>query len=93
MGSDTQVQLAPGVHYQSLGDGEDGVLLSMESGYLYRCNHTAVALLDALSDKPTLGELVARVANRYGQSDGTVQEDLSQFVEQLIEEQLIVKAA
>jgi len=88
-----RLQLAPGVNFQSLGDGEDGVVLSMGSGYLFRCNHTAVAILEQLHDQPTLVELEKRLASHFGLSEEQAHRDLSAFVADLMREALIVPVA
>ena len=86
-------QIAAGVNYQSLGSGEDGVLLSMSSGYLYRCNHTTLEILDAVKERPTYAELLSQFAERHGLESGQAHADLSRFLGQLLEEQLIARAA
>lgn len=88
-----RLQIADGVNYQSLGDHEDGVLLSMSSGYLYRCNHTALEILNSLKGRPTYSELLSRFATRFGLEDAQARTDLSGFVESLIDEKLIARAA
>lgn len=89
----TRIRLARGANFQSLGAGEDGVLLSMDSGYLYRCNHTALAALEAIAGGATFGELVDRFAVRYGLPTERVRDDLSHLVGNLLDEKLIEKAA
>ena len=93
MQDELRIKLAPGTNYQSLGGEEDGVLLSMDSGYLYRCNHTALAALEAITDGATFGELVDRFADRYGLPTDRVRDDLSRLVGNLLDEKLIKKAA
>jgi hypothetical protein len=93
MKHDARLQLAPGVNYQSLGEGEDGVLLSLQSGYLYRCNHTAISLLDLLRDRPTRDELLTDFASRYGLQREQARGDVLPLLEDLLGQQLIEKAA
>ena len=88
-----RLQLAPGVNFQSLGDGEDGVLLCLQSGYLFRCNHTAIAILDTLSQRPTPDELVARFAAHCQLPSEAIRDDVTRFLDDLATQQLIVKAA
>lgn len=76
-----------------LGGGEDGVLLSMSSGYLYRCNQTTFEVLDAVKQQPTYAELLSQFTERHGLEEGQARADLSSFLGQLLEEQLIAKAA
>ena len=86
-------ELAIGVNFQSLGAGEDGVLLSMESGVLYRCNGTAVDILDILRERPTFEQLCGQLAMRFEIDESRADTDLSAFLEQMLEEGLITKAA
>jgi len=88
-----RLELAVGVNYQSLGNNEDGVLLSMASGFLFRCNGTAVHVLDAVRDRPTFSELRARFAEHFGLHEDQADADLSCFLDQLLAENLIAKAA
>lgn len=88
-----RIQLAPGVNYQSLGEGEDGVLLCLQSGYLFRCNHTAIAILDSLDQRPTLDELLTRFAQHCCLPSDVVRDDLTRFIDDLSAQHLIVKAA
>ena len=88
-----RLQLAPGVSYQSLGEGEDGVLLCMQSGYLFRCNATAVAILDALREMPTRDEILDRFAKQCRMPQEKVRGDLLRFIDDLDAQHLIVKAA
>lgn len=88
-----RIQLAPGVNYQSLGKGEDGVLLCMQSGYLFRCNATAIAILDALREMPTRDEVLERFAKHCRMPLERVRGDLVRFIDELQAQHLIVKAA
>lgn len=93
MQNHAQFSLTDGVHYESLGAGEDAVLLSMESGYLYRCNHTAVAMLGLLEQKATFGEIVTHLSNQFGAEPEQVRRDVLPLVDSLLAERVIEKAA
>lgn len=88
-----RLRIENGVSYQLLGNQEDGVLLSMASGYLYRCNPTAVEILNSVQNQPTYAELLTQFSSRYGLEETHAQADLSRFVAELIAEKLIAKAA
>lgn len=90
MDEQSRVRLAPGVNYEALGEGENAVILSMPSGCSYRCNATAVEVLDALRSEPTLKELVLQFADRHGLQAEQAREDLTQFLRILVEEQLVL---
>lgn len=93
MSDDQRLSLAAGVNYQTLGPNEDAVLLSMESGYLYRCNGSAVQILDLMAERPTIAELRSKFAAQAGIAPSKVDTDVDAFIEDLVAEQLIVKAA
>ncbi len=92
MDDGTRFQFAEGVNYQALGEQEEGVLLSMGSGYLYRCNPTAIAVFASLEARPTLGELVEQLAARWRQPAERMREDLTAFLHELIEEKIVEAA-
>jgi hypothetical protein len=79
MNVEERIKLADGVNYQSFGADEDGVMLSLQSGYLYRCNPAAVQLLDRLRAGASLSE--------------QAREDAWSFVEQLLAESLAHRTA
>ena len=87
------LRLAHGVNYQSLGEGEDGVLLCMQSGYLYRCNPTAITVLDLLQEQPTVDGLLGAFADCYGLPVEQARGDLLPLLDDLLQERLIEKAA
>lgn len=88
-----QLQLAAGVTFQSFGSERDGIILSMQSGYLYRCNSTAVELLPILQQRPTYRELQNHVIELFGIDDQQAGSDVLAFVGTMMEEGLIIRAA
>ncbi|MEY4565994.1 MAG: hypothetical protein RLY14_964 [Planctomycetota bacterium] len=88
-----QLQLAAGVTFQSFGEDRDGIILSMQSGYLYRCNSSAVELLPILQNRPTYRELQDHVISVYGIDQQQAGSDLMAFVNEMVEEGLIIRAA
>lgn len=88
-----RLRLADGVNYQPLGDGEDGVMLSLASGCLYRCNHTAIAILDMLQARPTVDRLLAEFANRFAIDAERARADVLPLVRHLVEQHLVEKVA
>lgn len=92
MDASARIELAAGVNYQSFGAGEDTVVLSVGTGYLYRCNGTATAVLDFVRDRPTWAELRARFASRFQLPAERAESDLSGFVDHLMAEGLLAKA-
>ena len=79
-------QFSNGVSYQSLGDGEDAILLSLSNGYLYRCNHTTIALFDAIKYQVPMAKIVSGLAGRYAVSKAQVRHDLKESLKSMISE-------
>jgi len=91
--SHEQFVLSEGVSYQSFGGDEDGVMLSMQSGYLYRCNSTALCLLDRLRDGATVGELQTQLESEYDLAAAQARNDALQFIDHLLSEKLARRVA
>ncbi len=89
----SRLRLAEGVNYQPLGDGEDGVILSLASGCLYRCNQSAIAFLDMLQARPTVDELLSEFADRYAIDAERARADVLPLVRHLVEQRLVEKVA
>lgn len=89
----SRLKLAEGVNYQPLGDGEDGVILSLSSGFLYRCNHTAIAILDMLQERPTVDALLDGFAGRFAIDADRARADVLPLVRHLVDQKLVEKVA
>lgn len=90
---DARLKLADDVNYQPMGDGEDGVILSLSSGYLYRCNCTAIAVLDMLQGSPTVDTLLAEFAARFAIDADQARADVLPLISHLVEQRLVEKVA
>lgn len=88
---DASVRLAlrEDVAHQSLGEGQETVVLSLKSGYLYTCNETAERFLAALEGRRTFGEVVDLLESEYDVSREALAADLSVLAEELLAEKLI----
>ncbi len=93
MNVEERIKLADGVNYQSFGADEDGVVLSLQSGYLYRCNPAAIELLDRLRAGASLLELQSVLSDEFDVTAEQAQEDACSFVEQLLAESLAHRTA
>jgi hypothetical protein len=93
MNVEEQIKLADGVNYQSFGADEDGVMLSLQSGYLYRCNPAAIQLLDRLRAGASLSELQYALSDEFDVPAEQAREDAWSFVEQLLAESLAHRTA
>lgn len=88
MQTDEQIRLVEGVSYQAFGADDDGVMLSLQSGYLYRCNPTALQLLARLRGGATMAELQSSLTADFELSEGQARSDAQRFVADLLAENL-----
>ena len=88
-----RLRLAPDVSFQSFGDDEDGVLLSLNSGYLYACNASALAFLEKLDGQRTFTQVVDLFADRFAIDADRARRDLAVLATQLLDDRLIAASA
>ena len=88
----TRFRLGDDVTFQSMGPGEDTVLLSLSSGYLYTCNETTEAFLRAIDGRRTMGEIVDELADQYEVQREQLHADLTALADELLREKLIAEA-
>jgi len=86
----TRLALSDDVAHQSLGEGQDTVVLSLGSGYLYTCNETTRRFLEALDGQRTLGEVIDLLEGEYEVAREQLAADLTALAYQLVAEKLIV---
>jgi hypothetical protein len=84
------LELPPATACQSLGVGQDSVILSMDSGYLYTGNQTTHAFLNALDGRRTLGQVADVLAGQFDVRLERLQADLLALAGRLLDERLIV---
>jgi hypothetical protein len=89
---ETRLRLAGDATHQSLGSGEDTVILSLKSGHLYTCNETTAAFLRALEARPTLAEAVDRLFEQFDVPRNRLRQDLATIAERLIAEGIVETA-
>jgi hypothetical protein len=75
------------------GEDDDAVLLSLESGYLYRCNPTAALFLSAVASGKTSAEIAEEFRRRYDVGPEELRADLAGLADMLSREGLIAPAA
>ena len=76
--------------YQSLGENQDTVILSLNSGQLYTCNHTAEEFLSALDGSRSFADIIELLAQQFDTPREQLQADMKSLAEQMIREGLIV---
>ena len=93
LSNQTRLALAADVSYQSFGDAEDGVILSLNSGYLYACNTTALAFLEIIDGQRTFGQVVGQFANRFAIDGDRARCDLAALARLLLDDHVIEASA
>ena len=76
--------------YQSLGQGQDTVILSLSSGQLYTCNETAAQFLSAVDGSRTFTQIVQLLGEEFEVSLEQLRNDLNSLAEELIREKLLL---
>jgi hypothetical protein len=86
----SQFRLSPDVARQSLGPGQDTVLLSLTTGCLFRCNETAARFVELLDGRRTVEQAVAQMVEEYDAPAETLRADMLALAEKLAGLKLIV---
>ena len=89
---DTRLRVASDATHQSLGAGEDTVILSLKTGHLYTCNETSAAFLKALEDQPTFAAAVDRLLAQFDVPRETLRGDLAAMADRMIAEGIVETA-
>ncbi len=86
-----RLKLADDVTFQSLGNSSDTVVFSLNSGYLYTCNETTAAFLQALDGRRTLAEVIEALWGQYEVSQEDLTRDMTALADKLLQEKLLVE--
>ena len=86
----TVLRRAEDVTYQSLGENQDTVVLSLDSGQLYTCNHSAEDFLSAVDGVRSFADIIGLLARQFDAPRRQIQEDMNSLAEQMIKERLIL---
>lgn len=87
--NDARLCLSDDVVFQSLGDGQETVLLSLGTGFLFSCNDTTRAFLEAVDGKKTLAEIGRELVAVFTVSEDRVIADLRILADRMLAEGLI----
>jgi hypothetical protein len=90
IGSETRLRLSDDVTFQSLGQAQETVVLSLTSGHLYTCNETTKAFLEALDGRRSFSRVVDLLEEQFEVGREKLQRDLAGLAEELLKEGLIV---
>ena len=86
----TVLRRAGDMTYQSLGEDQDAVILSLDTGQLYTCNHTAEEFLSAVDGSRSFADIVELLAEQFEVPREKLQADMQSLAEQMIGEGLII---
>lgn len=89
MVTDSRFRLNEDVVFQSLVDGQETVVVSLGSGFIYSCNDTTRAFLEALDGDKTLPEIASQLVGEFMTTEDKLLSDLSQLAEKMLAEGLI----
>ncbi len=88
----TRLKLGEDVTFQGLGDGQETVILSLSSGYLYTCNDTTAAFLSAVDGRRTVAQIIDQLLEQYDVDRQKLKADLLGIADKLLEEKLLAVA-
>jgi pyrroloquinoline quinone biosynthesis protein D len=86
---DSKLRLGEDVVFQSFGDGKETVIVSLKTGFLFSCNDTTKAFLEALDGRKTLGDVGRELVSIFEVSEKKLLNDLRLLADKMISEQLI----
>jgi pyrroloquinoline quinone biosynthesis protein D len=86
---DTRLCLGEDVAFQSLGDGHETVVVSLKTGFLYSCNDTTRAFLEAVDGNKTLAEISRELVAVFAVAEDRLLNDLRLLADRMLAEGLI----
>jgi hypothetical protein len=87
-----RLQFPSGVAFQSLGADQDAVMMSLSSGFLYRCNASATVVLTAIASGCSVAEATQKLAEEFSISLEQAHRDVDTMVQSLQERNLLCEA-
>lgn len=85
----TVLALTPVASFQPLGENEGAVVLLADTGQLYTCNDTTVALLKAVDGRRTLGAIIDLMLEEFEVAPEVLRADLATLVDELTAERIV----
>jgi hypothetical protein len=90
MDESVRLRRAEDITYQSLGPGEDTVILRLGTGQLHTCNETTRAFLDALDEPRAFKEVFDRLYEQYEVPPEKLRADMMRLLEDLLRAGIVV---
>lgn len=84
------VKRNPRVEFRSLGEGEGGVLLHLDTAAYHGLNEVGCLIWKLLDDQPTFTVLVADLRARLEQLPPTFEAEISEFLDELAQRDLVL---
>jgi hypothetical protein len=79
------------VVFQSLGDGEDAVLLHLETAAYFSLNPLGALIWELLEHPSSLEAIVAGVQQAVDDAPANLRADVKQFMGELLERELLIE--
>jgi hypothetical protein len=79
----------PKVEYRKLAEGGGAVLLNLDTAAYHGLNETGSLIWDTIGDGKPLAQLVPQVAAAFDQAPPTLADEVTAFVEELLERDLL----
>lgn len=89
-GAETVLAIGPNISLQSMGDGEGGVLLRLDTGEMYTVNDTTLEFLQLVDGTRSIGAIVTSLLETFEVEEATLLADLVSIAEDLGNESLVV---
>ena len=93
MNLSTRLKIADDVTFQSLGQGVETVILSLDSGVLYSCNDTTAAFLSAIDGQRSLAQVIDELLDKFDIGKVKLTSDIQSIADKLLSEKLIEEVA
>jgi hypothetical protein len=86
----TIVKRSPRVEFRSLGEGEGGVLLHLDTAAYHGLNEVGCLIWKLLDDQPRFSALLTDLKTRLEQLPPTFEAEISEFLDDLAERGLVL---
>lgn len=64
---------------------EQSVIMDVKQGKYFACNRTGALIINSLRMRCELGEIIKSVQDRFGQPSDQIRNDVSSFLQQLVQ--------
>jgi Coenzyme PQQ synthesis protein D (PqqD) len=91
-GAETVLKIGPNISLQSMGEGEGGVLLRLDTGEMYTVNDTTLEFLQLVDGSRSIGSIVSSLLETFEVDEATLLADMLSIAAELSSESLVVPA-